>query len=321
MNRRDFLRTGSALLGAMLGAEVVSGCKGNEPASTAAGAGSTGGTSTAPQKPQTPAVDLVVAEGNEPGAMLRAGLDQLGGLGNFVKSGDKVFIKPNVGWAMKPDTAANTNPELVRELVGLCVQAGAQRVVVADNTCDAWKLCYALSGIETAVKDAGGLMLPATQEGSFAKVGVPNGVLLHEDRILREVLDADVLISLPVAKVHSQATFTANLKGLMGCVWYPQGYHAAGLHQCIADLNTYLKPRLAIVDATRVLLTNGPKGPGKVDSPGKLVLGTNPVAADAYACQFVGVQPDTVEHLRIAHQMGLGPIDVQQLTVSTVKAA
>src|SRR5665647_1542796 len=86
--------------------------------------------------------DLVAVMGGEPEAMLLRALKELGGIKNYVKKGDKVVIKPNIGWDRKPELAANTNPELVGALVKLCKSAGASEIIVFDHTCHDWKKSY-----------------------------------------------------------------------------------------------------------------------------------------------------------------------------------
>src|SRR5574344_413856 len=166
MKRRDFLKT-SAVAGAALSL--------NFDGLQAALSSNTVAVEKAP--------DLVAVMGGEPAAMLDKALEALGGIGKFVKKGQKVAIKPNIGWDKTPELAANTNPELIEALVKKCFAAGASEVTVFDHTCDNWQKCYATSGIAEAVKKAGGKMVPANDEKYYKEVSIPNGVKQQNAKI------------------------------------------------------------------------------------------------------------------------------------------
>ena len=110
------------------------------------------------------AIDLVAIKGGEPDAMFNRAVASLGGMKNFVKPNQTVVVKPNIGWNVEPERAGNTNPVLVKAIIKQCLDAGAKDVYVFDNTCDRWSSCYVNSGIEDAVKDAGGKMVPGNRE-------------------------------------------------------------------------------------------------------------------------------------------------------------
>ena len=113
------------------------------------------------------APDLVAVMGGEPAVMLDKALEALGGIGKYIKKGQKVVIKPNIGWDRTPELAGNTNPELIKALVKKCFEAGAEKVTVFDHTCDNWQKCYETSGIAAAVKEAGGIIMPGNDEKYF----------------------------------------------------------------------------------------------------------------------------------------------------------
>ena len=205
--------------------------------------------------------DLVAVLGGEPEAMFRKAIAEMGGMGKFIKKGDKVVIKPNIGWDKSPELAANTNPKLVSAVIKECFKAGAKEVTVFDHTCDDWRKCYANSGIEAAAKEAGAKVVPAHQESYYKQVSLPNGKSLKTTKIHEAIVDCDKWINMPVLKNHGGAQMTISMKNYMGIVWDRGFFHANDLQQCIADVCTYDKrPVLNIVDAYRLMKTSGPRG-------------------------------------------------------------
>ena len=177
--------------------------------------------------------DLVAVMGGEPEEMFRRAISELGGMKQFVKPGQKVVVKPNIGWDKVPELAGNTNPKLIEEIVRQCFAAGAKEVVVFDHTCDDWQKCYKNSGIEAAAKKAGA----------------------------KAILDCDVWINVPILKNHGGANLTISMKNHMGIVWDRGFFHQNDLQQCIADICTLQKKAvLNVVDAYRIMKTNGPRG-------------------------------------------------------------
>ena len=173
------------------------------------------------------APDMVAVMGGEPEVMLDKALEALGGIGNFVKKGQKIVIKPNIGWDRSPELAGNTNPKLVKALVKKCLEAGASKVTVFDHTCDNWQKCYETSGIAEAVKEAGGIIMPANDEKYFKEVSIPGGVNLKSAKIHEALIEADAWINVPVLKNHGGAKMTCAMKNYMGIVWDRRYLHLA----------------------------------------------------------------------------------------------
>ncbi|MDX9771488.1 MAG: DUF362 domain-containing protein [Tenuifilaceae bacterium] len=306
MKRRDFLKKG-------LGAGLMAGAflKVN-------GAGTLAGTNKPnPAKPY----DLVAVMGGEPAQMFDKAIAAMGGIGKFVKSGQTVVVKPNIGWDTPEELGANTNPGLVARIVEQCLKAGAKDVFVFDNTCDTWNRCYANSGIEDAVKNAGGKMVPGNTENYYKLVSIPNGKRLKEAKVHELILNSDVFINVPVLKHHSSAKVTIALKNLMGIVWDRRFWHRNDLHQCIADFGTWRKPDLNIVDAYRVMTRNGPRGVSQADLVMKrsLIISTDMVAADAAASRIFGEEPSEIGHIKIAHEMGVGNMNLDELNIERLR--
>jgi len=305
MDRRNFLKN-------MLGGTVVLGSSlaFGDYSRVFAAAGS-----------QTAPYDLVAVKGGEPAPMFDKAMASLGGIERFVPRGSKVVVKPNIGWDVPPDRGGNTHPKLVARIIEQCLQAGAKEVSVFDHTCDSWSRCYKNSGIETSVKDAGGKIVPGNNEGYYQKVSVPLGKRLTEAKVHELVLDADVFINVPVLKHHSSSMVTIGMKNLMGIVWDRWYWHRNDLHQCIADFISYRKPTLTVVDAYNVMKQNGPRGvsAGDIVNMKSLIVSTDPVAADAAAAMIFGAQPADVRHIQLAADMGLGRMNLKELSIDRIK--
>jgi len=259
---------------------------------------------------------LVVASGGRPPAKLvRAALAKLGGMSRFVRRGARVVIKANAGWAMPPGSASNTNPEALAEVIRLCREAGARQVKVVEHSCDPSSVALEISRLRETAERAGAQMIALDKAAQYQPVSIPRGRVLRSAALARDVAEADVFINLPVAKVHSGTVLTLGLKNLMGVVLDRQAWHASrDLHQCIADFATAVRPKLSIIDATRILLSNGPKGPGRTADPGQIIAGTDPLAVDAYATRLFHLTPQQVPHLVAAHALGLGEIDPAKIS-------
>jgi len=275
---------------------------------------------SAPSTPQKP-YDLAAVMGGEPEVMFDRGIAAMGGMGRFVKAGQKVVVKPNIGWDKAPELAANTNPKLVGQVVKACLAAGAKEVIVFDNTCDNWKKAYATSGIEKAAKDAGATVITGNSERNYKPVSLPKGKVLKATKVHEKILECDVFVNVPILKHHSGAQVTFAMKNLMGIVWERRWWHRNNLQQCIADMVTYRKPELNIVDAYRVMKKNGPRGVSleDVSLEKAQIISADIVAADAAAARIFGVEPESIGHIKIASEMGLGVMDISKLNVSRIR--
>ncbi|AWI10014.1 DUF362 domain-containing protein [Ereboglobus luteus] len=269
------------------------------------------------------APDLITVKGEDRVAMLDRALEAFGGIGAFVKKGQKVVIKPNIAWDKPPELCANTHPDIVARLVTLCLGAGASEVSVFDNTCDKWDKSYKTSGIADAARAAGARVLPANADSYYRDVEIPGGVSIKKVKVHTAVLDSDVFINVPVLKHHGGATMTACMKNLMGIVSKADqsSYHRNGLHQCIADILRFKKPDLNILDAFSPMMRNGPKGVTVADldtSVKQLLISRDIVAIDAAASRIMGHKRD-IEHVRIAAEAGHGRNNLGELKIERVR--
>lgn len=271
-------------------------------------------------------VDMVAVMGGEPDAMFRRAIAELGGMKNFVKPGQKVVVKPNIGWDKVPELAGNTNPKLVTEIIKQCFAAGAKEVTVFDHTCDDWQKCYKNSGIEAAAKAAGAKVMPAYLETYYRNVQLPQGKKMKSAKVHEAILDCDVWINVPILKNHGGANLTMSMKNHMGIVWDRGFFHQNDLQQCIADICTLQKKAvLNVVDAYRIMQTNGPRGRSASDvvlTKG-LFISQDIVAVDTAAAKFfnqVRSMPlDTVGHLANGQALKLGTMDLDKLNIKRIK--
>jgi uncharacterized protein (DUF362 family) len=272
------------------------------------------------------APDLVAVMGGEPAQLLERALTEMGGIEKYVKKGQNVVIKPNIGWDKTPELAANTNPELIEALVKQCLKAGAKKVTVFDNTCDNWQKCYSSSGIEQAAKAAGATVLPGNDETYYKEVAIPQGVKLKSAKIHQALLDADVWFNVPILKNHGGSKMTISMKNYMGIVWDRRFFHSNDLQQCIADICTWSKkPALNIIDAYRCLRKNGPQGRSVSDTSvlKSLIVSTDIIAADTAAIglfnQVEEMDINTVTHIAKGENFKLGTQNLDKLNIKRIR--
>ncbi|NLF44223.1 MAG: DUF362 domain-containing protein [Bacteroidales bacterium] len=303
MRRRDFIKK-SALLTAAVG------LYGNLTASVSKLVTPSGNT-------VKPAFDLVAIKGGELVPMFEKAIAEMGGMQAFVKRGQSVVVKPNIGWDVPPERGGCTQPALVAKIIEHCLKAGARRVLVLDNTCDNWQKCYKNSGIENAVIQAGGQMVPANLERYYKDVEIPGAKVLKNAKVHEQIINCDVFINVPVLKHHSSTTLTICMKNLMGIVWDRRFWHRNNLNQCIADMCLYRKPDLNIVDAYLVMTKNGPRGTSVNDvvQMKNLLIGTDIVAVDAAAALVFGAKPADIGFIKLAHDMKIGSMELSGLKI------
>lgn len=259
--------------------------------------------------------DMAVATGESPAAITAGALDALGGMGRFVSKGDKVMIKPNIGWDRTPELAATTNPEVVKTLIELCFDAGAKEVTVMDNTTNQAQRCYARSGIAAAAK-AGGAKVPYVNEYRLKKMAL-GGEWLKEWEVFTDFVETDKLINVPIAKHHSLSRLTMGMKNWLGAIGGARNQLHQKLDEAMVDLAAFFKPQLTVLDAYRILTRNGPQGGRTSDAQLQktVVASVDPVAADTAGAGFFEIRPEELAYLGIAARRGLGQTDLEKLTI------
>ena len=271
----------------------------------------------APQ--ETPQPLVAKAQGTNYAQVVGDTIQALGGMKKFVNAGEVVVVKPNMAWDRPPEMAANANPAVVRQVVELCLEAGAKQVKVLDYTCDDARKAYAASGIQAAVegiKDPRAVVSYVDDRG-FVELNIEKAKTLKKWYFYKEILEADRFINIPIAKNHSEARLTMCLKNMMGAIGPWRGRIHVGLHQNIADMNLILRPDLHVLDATRILLRNGPKGGRLEDVAVKNLVfaGTDPVALDALGTELFGLKPADIGYITKAHQAGRGEMDLNKIKI------
>ncbi len=260
---------------------------------------------------------LAAIKGGEPDVMFDEAIKALGGMKKFVKKGQTVVVKPNIGWDVSPERAGNTNPLLVKHIIKQCFDAGAKDVFVFDHTCDNWNRCYSNSGIERSVKDAGGKIVSGASESYYQNVTVSQGKKLKTAKVHELILNSDVFINVPILKHHSSAEVTIGMKNLMGIVWDRGYWHSNNLNQCIADFASFRKPDLTVVDAYYVMKRNGPRGVSKDDviTMKSQIVSTDIVAADAAAAKLFGSDPAKIDYIKFASEMNIGNMNLEKMSI------
>ncbi|MFH1081584.1 MAG: DUF362 domain-containing protein [Pseudomonadota bacterium] len=298
MNRRDFLKS-AVITGAALTVPI-----GLDPILAAL---------VAAEK-----TDLAVASGTPPAKITRAAIDALGGMKRFVSQGDVVVVKPNIGWDRTPEYAANTNPEVVATVVGLCLEAGAKRVKVFDHPVSDPRRTYKQSGIADAAA-AAGAAVSFVDDRKFRDMQI-NGHSLKSWPLYTEVFEADKVINVPIAKTHGLSKLTLGMKNWMGVMGGSRGRIHQRVDESIVDLAMFIKPALTILDAVRILTDNGPQGGSLADvrQLDMVIAGTDAVTVDAFGATLFGMKPAELGCVRIGHQRRLGSMDLERMKIKRI---
>ena len=249
-------------------------------------------------EPEKMIPDLAVVTDGDPTSLARTAVELIGGMKRFVSKGDVVVVKPNIGWDRNPEQAANTNPEVVAEVVKMCLEAGAKKVRVFDRTCNSASRCYRNSGIEKAASEAGADVSQVVSAG-FSDMKLPEAEVLKEWPLYKPALEADVLINVPIAKNHGLTYLTMGIKNLMGIMGGDRGKVHWNIDDKLADLANFVRPQLTILDAYRTLVKNGPQGGSLKDvrETKTVIAGTQLATVDAYGATLLGIKPAGLPHI------------------------
>jgi uncharacterized protein (DUF362 family) len=256
---------------------------------------------------------LSVVKGEDAAAATIKAVEALGGMSNFVSKGDVVIVKPNIGWDRIPEQAATTNPHVVAELVRLSIEAGAKKVKVFDNTCNSARRCYKKSGIPDAATEAGADVF-FVDERKYQDTNI-GGEALQEWPVYKDALEADKIINVPIAKHHTLSRVTLAMKNLMGLIGGSRNLIHQKLDTAVVDLAAYFKPRLTVLDASRVLMANGPQGGNLADvkAMNTIAASTDQVAIDSYGATLFELTADDLRFVREAYDRGLGEKDLAKV--------
>ncbi len=260
---------------------------------------------------------LAVRKGKDIQRMLEQVINALGGIEAFVKQGDIVVVKPNIGWDRTVELAANTHPEVVKALVQLCLEAGAKQVRIFDRTCNDERRCYTQSGIRAVVEQVKSdrVSLEYMDRRAYQELKISGGVAFDRWHFYKPALEADRLINVPIAKHHSISKLTLGMKNLMGVIGGNRGRLHSNIAESLADINSVIHSDLTVVDATRILVDNGPQG-GRLEDvrhTDALIASPDIVAADAYAATLFNYQPEDIPTIVAAANRGLGIMDLKRV--------
>lgn len=269
---------------------------------------------TVPADPSLP--EMAVIQGDDPAQLARRAVTELGGMSRFVARGDLVLVKPNIGWDRTPEQAANTNPDVVAEIVRQSLQAGAKRVIVTDVSCNEPRRCFQRSGIAEAAERAGAeVVLPDPSRFREAEIG---GEILGRWQVFDAFLNVDKVINVPIAKHHALTGTTLGMKNWYGILGGPRSQLHQKIHESLVDLADFMRPTLTVIDCYRVLMRNGPTG-GNLDDvllKKTLVASTDPVAVDAYVAKaYWNLEVDALPYLKMAAKRGLGTYEFEKLRI------
>jgi uncharacterized protein (DUF362 family) len=250
---------------------------------------------------------MVIARGVDPARNVRAAVERLGGMARFVGPADVVVIKPNIGWDRSAEQGANTHPDVVAAVVRLVRAARPRRVIVSDCPVRRSRVALERSGILAAATAAGAEVI-APEDSRYHPVFVSPRLGTWD--VLEPFVIATKVINVPVAKHHSLTGVTCGLKNWFGITGRMRITLHGDVQRSIAELAALMRPTLTIVDASRVLMQNGPAGgnPDDLKPVRTIAAGTDPVALDAWAMTLFGAGP-LPDNLRLAAAMGLGRLD------------
>jgi len=267
----------------------------------------------------SPGSSIVVASGKSPSKITRAAIDAFGGISKFVSKGDVVVIKPNMAWDRVPEQAANTNPDVVGTVVKLCLEAGAKKVKVFDRSVNDPRRCYVQSGIAAAAKSAGADVIHI-DERKFRNMQI-NGKALKTWPIYEDILDADKMINVPIAKHHGLAKLTMSMKNWMGVMGGRRSQIHQDIDQSLVDLSMAIKPVLSVLDAVRILTANGPQGGNLADvkQMDTVIVGSDQVAIDSFGATLFGMKGSDLGYVRLADRAGLGIMDLSKVDIKHIK--
>ncbi len=264
--------------------------------------------------------EMAIIQGGDPTQLARLAVEELGGMRRFISRGDVVLVKPNIGWDRTPEQAANTNPDVVAEIVRQCASAGAKRVIVTDVSCNDARRCFQRSGIADAAKLAGAdVILP--EPSRFKEVDL-GGEVLHAWPVFDPFLNVDKVINIPIAKHHGLTGTTLGMKNWYGMLGGQRNQLHQKIHESLVDLADFVRPTLTIIDCYRILLRNGPTGGNLEDVLLKktLVAGTDPVALDAYVAKaYWNMEVDALPYLKMAASRGLGTYQFEKVRTRVKK--
>lgn len=263
---------------------------------------------------------LAVARGADRNPAIRAAVDALGGIGRFIRRGDRVVIKVNAAFDRPAALAATTHPEALRAVAQLCLEAGAREVRVTDNPINSPASCFLKTGLEAVARDLG-LTLFYPESSFFADLALDGKILRHWPMLHRPFQAVDKVIGLAPCKDHNLCGASMSMKNWYGLLGGRRNQFHQHIHDIIADFALMIRPTLVVVDGVSVLKSNGPTGGRLSDTKAMntVVAGTDMVAIDSYCFTHL-LERDIAElgYVHNADARGLGVMNWRDLNVKEV---
>jgi len=255
---------------------------------------------------------------------VKAAVGHLGGMGKFVKKGDKVILKPNLAYPYPPP--ATTDPRVVNAVIRLCFQAGAATVGVGDSSSysckniigtgkwdnkglmDAWGMQQAVEGTKADIRDF--------DFEPWTMMDIPGSVVLKKAEIASAMLDSDVVINLPALKMHFETLVTLGVKNYHGILpdHYKIQFHKDDINQKLIDLHKAVKTDLVIMDGLIGMQGTGPRT-GQPVEMNLIAASEDTIALDSVCCELMGLPADEVETNRLGQEQGIGNMDMDKIKV------
>jgi uncharacterized protein (DUF362 family) len=265
---------------------------------------------------------LAIAHGTEHETTIRAALAALGGMERFIQKGDVVMIKPNVAFDSPPLLCATTHPDALRAVAKLVFEAGARKVIVADNPINSPTGCFLKSGL-TAVTSEMNLDLIYPGSNSFAPLELDGEILKHWTFFNEPFKTATKVIGLAPCKDHNLCHASMTTKSWYGLLGGRRNQFHQHIHSIVSDFALMMKPTLVILDGMNVLMSNGPTGGrlSDVKPMNTIVAGTDMIAVDSYGYSHL-LERDLAEltYIHKAHARGLGNKNWQDTLYKEVQA-
>jgi len=258
---------------------------------------------------------IAVATGRDRIKTVNMGLKALGGIESFIQKGDHVLVKVNAAFATPPVLSATTNPELLGEVVRLCLRAGAEKVKVTDNPINDPASCFTLTGIESAARSAGAeVYLP--KNSYFKPITVEGAELIKDWPLLfHPFKGVNKVIGISPVKDHHRSGASMSMKNWYGILGGRRNVFHQDIHNIIKELAMMVKPTLVILDGTVTMMANGPTGGSLSDlkQTDTMIISTDQVAADSFGATLLGKNTNELPFIKKAQEAGAGNADFKSL--------
>jgi len=259
---------------------------------------------------------MSVISGSDRSLTVRKAIEVLGGIDRFVKPGETILLKPNVGFSRPPRICATSHPDIISEITRLCYeQAKAKKVYITDNPINDPTSCFEISQIAAAAQKNGAeIIMP--KQSLFKPMTLDNGKLIRNWPFLYQPLaNVDKVIGIAVVKDHARSGASMTMKNWYGLLGGGRNRFHTNINTIITELATLVKPTFVILDATEIMVSNGPTGGSTSDlkKTNMMLASCDQVAADSFGASLLDMKPYDLQYLLKAQELKLGTMDYQSL--------